>query len=83
MVTTPVTIKRERKSTIHVMLHTRKAHDMPGYATSSLLSVGQLVDANCYVLFDKMKIKVLLNNISVLEGQSNFIAGGRPTEVKP
>jgi hypothetical protein len=52
--------------------HTAKqAHITPGLATSSLISVGQLVDANCSVTFDKTKVEVLHNREKILEGQRN------------
>jgi hypothetical protein len=45
-----------------------KAHIIPGLATSSLLSVGQLVDANCFVKFDRTSVEVLHNHKRILEG---------------
>jgi hypothetical protein len=45
-----------------------KAHIVPGLATSSLLSVGQLVDANCSVKFDRTSVEVLHNHKIILEG---------------
>jgi hypothetical protein len=50
----------------------KKAHVVPSLATSSLLSVGQLVDSNSSVVFDKVKVKVLHNHSKVLEGQRNW-----------
>jgi hypothetical protein len=49
-----------------------KSHAIPGLATSSLLSVGQLVDSNCSVIFDKVEVKFLHNNSEVLQGQKKF-----------
>jgi hypothetical protein len=37
----------------------KKAHVIPGLSTSSLLSVGKLVDAGCSVIFDKTKVQIL------------------------
>jgi hypothetical protein len=48
-----------------------KAHIIPGLATSSLLSVGQLVDANCSVKFDRTSVEVLHNRKRILEGLRN------------
>jgi hypothetical protein len=48
-----------------------KAHIIPGLATSSLLSVGQLVDANCSVKFDRTSVEVLNNHKRILEGVRN------------
>jgi hypothetical protein len=45
-----------------------KAHIIPGIATSSLLSVGQLVDANCSVKFNRTSVEVLHNHKRILEG---------------
>jgi hypothetical protein len=56
----------------HLPAATRKAHIILGLETSLLLSVGQLVDSNCSVVFDKVKFEVLHNNNKVLEGQMNF-----------
>jgi hypothetical protein len=39
-----------------------KAHIIPGLATSSLLLVGQLVDANCSVNSDRTSVEVLHNH---------------------
>jgi hypothetical protein len=48
-----------------------KAHIIPSLSTSSLLSVGQLVDANCSVTFDRTLVEVLHNNKRILEGVRN------------
>jgi hypothetical protein len=48
-----------------------KAHIIPGLATSSLLSVGHLVNANCSVKFDRTSVEVLHNHKRVLEGVRN------------
>jgi hypothetical protein len=45
----------------------KKAHDIPGISTSSLLLVGQLVDANCSVTFDKSTVQVLHKNAKILD----------------
>jgi hypothetical protein len=45
-----------------------KSHIIPGLATSSLLSAGQLVDANCSVKFDRTSVEVLHNHKRILEG---------------
>jgi hypothetical protein len=39
-----------------------KAHIIPGLTTSSLLSVGQLVNVNCSVKFDRTSVEVLHNH---------------------
>jgi hypothetical protein len=52
-------------------LASTKAHIIPGLATSSLLSVGQLVDANCSVKFDRTSVEVLHNHKRILEGVRN------------
>jgi hypothetical protein len=48
-----------------------KAHIIPDLATSSLLSVGQLVDANFSVKFDRTSVEVLHNHKRILEGVRN------------
>jgi hypothetical protein len=48
-----------------------KTHIIPGLATSSLLYVGQLVDANCSVKFDRTSVEVLHNHKRILEGVRN------------
>jgi hypothetical protein len=48
-----------------------KAHIIPGLSTSSLLSVGQLFDANCLVKFDRTSVEVLHNHKRILEGVRN------------
>jgi hypothetical protein len=45
-----------------------KAHIIPGLATSSLISVGQSVDANCSVKFERTSVEVLQNHKRILEG---------------
>jgi hypothetical protein len=59
----------------HLPAAARKAHFIPGVATISLLSVGQLVDSNC-VVFDKVKVAVLHNHSKVLEVQRNLKMDG-------
>jgi hypothetical protein len=53
----------------------KKAHVIPGLSTRSLLSVGQLVDSNCSVIFDKSKVQVLHKNAKILEGRQNLKNG--------
>jgi hypothetical protein len=53
----------------------KKAHVIPGLSTSSLLSVGQLVDADFSVTFDKTKVQILHKKAKILEGQRNLING--------
>jgi hypothetical protein len=53
----------------------KKAHVIPGLSTSSLLSVIQLVDANCSVTFDKTKVQILHKKAKILEGQRNLRNG--------
>jgi hypothetical protein len=53
----------------------KKAHVIPGLSTRSLLSVGQLVDSNCSVIFDKSKVQVLHKNANILEGRRNLRNG--------
>jgi hypothetical protein len=52
-----------------------KAHIIPGLSISSLLSVGQLVDANCSVKFDRTSVEVLQNQEWILEGVRNVRNG--------
>jgi hypothetical protein len=47
----------------------KKVHIIPGLATISPLSVGQLVDTECSVTFDRTKVKVLHNHEKKLMGQ--------------
>jgi hypothetical protein len=49
----------------------KKAHIIPGLANRSLLSVVQLVDADCSVTFDKTKVEILHNREKILEEQRN------------
>jgi hypothetical protein len=53
----------------------KKAHVIPGLSTSSLFSVGQLVDADCSVTFDRTKVHVLHNQANFLEGQRDLRNG--------
>jgi hypothetical protein len=52
-------------------LEVTKAHIIPVLATSSLLSVGQLVGVNCSVKFDRTLVEVLHNHKRILEGVRN------------
>ena len=65
----------------------RKAHVIPGLTSSSLLSVGQLVDSNCSVIFEKTKVEVIHKKSKVLEGRRNpknglWVVDMQPKDVK-
>jgi hypothetical protein len=53
----------------------KKVHVIPGLSTSSLLYVGQLVDADCSITFDKTKVQILHKKAKILEGQRNLRNG--------
>jgi hypothetical protein len=53
----------------------KKAQVIPGLSTSSLLSVGQLVETDCSVTFDKTKVQILHKKAKILEGQRNLRNG--------
>jgi hypothetical protein len=76
-VTLPDGASIQSSHTCHLVLHqlpdtAKKAHVIPGLSTSSLLSVGQLVDAERSVTFEKAKLQVLHKNANILEGQRNL-----------
>jgi hypothetical protein len=48
-----------------------KTYVVTSLANSSLISVGQLVDANCSVKFDRTSVEVLHNHKRILEGVRN------------
>ena len=58
----------------HILLHNdlsqkaQKAYSFPQLTNESLISVGQLCDDNCKVLFDKSSVKVIKNNKTILSG---------------
>jgi hypothetical protein len=60
----------------------KKAHVIPGLSTSSLLSVGHLVDADCSVTFDKTKVQILHKKSKILEGQQKLRNGLRKVDLQ-
>ena len=49
-------------------LAARRVHIVPALHTSSLLSMGQLCDAGCIVMFDATSVTVQLDNQRILDG---------------
>ena len=47
------------------------AHVFKDLHSASLLSVGQLCDDNCLVLFDKQHVRIFKNNQEILKGDRN------------
>ena len=50
-------------------LAARQVHIVPALASHSLMSMGQLCDAGCEVVFSKRKVTVLLNDQTILIGR--------------
>ena len=67
------TIKADRQGILplHPSLSTtaQKAFSFPDLKNESLISVGQLCDDNCKVIFDKTSVKVTKNNVTILKGR--------------
>ena len=51
------------------------AHVLPGMSNSSLLSIGQLCDADCWALFNKKYLHVFHNARLILTGYRNYTDG--------
>lgn len=53
----------------------KKASIIPGLMSSSLISLGQIVDDNCTIILDKKKLIAIKNKDIVLSGIRNFNDG--------
>lgn len=52
-----------------------KAYALPGLASASLLSLGQLCDDNCKVILDQHKLQLYKDDKIILQGHRNVIDG--------
>ena len=53
----------------------REAHIIPGLTHSSLVSIGQLCDAGCEATFDKQKVTITKDQITLISGQRDSRTG--------
>ena len=56
-------------------LAARRVHIVPALSTVSLLSMGQLCDSGCQVLFDATSVRVTLNDTVILTGDRTLATG--------
>ena len=52
-------------------LAARQCHIVPELASQSLISIGQLADANCIIRFDKTSVTVTLDGKTIMRGRRN------------
>ena len=53
----------------------KRAYILPNLAHTSLLSVGQLCDDNCWAIFHKTHMFIIKNNQIILQGNRNLLDG--------
>ena len=69
--------KAEGQLNIHPSLtkQATTAHVFDNLTNTSLLSVGQLCDDDCTVIFDKVAMKIVKNGMTIIKGKRNTVDG--------